>query len=1018
MKRMICGFLLALLGLFAFVFAASAEEIVESGECGKWLSYTLTQDGVLTISGRGEMEDHDPLQSGADPYFGAESQTPVTKIVLEQGVTGIGSYAFENTAATEVVLPSSLGSIGEGAFRQCASLTEIAIPSGVTVLPASVFADCESLVSVSLPEGLREIGAYAFCECTSLSEITLPDVLISIGEGVFRHCKKLARIDLPAGITEIPYDAFGGCYKLAAVTFPEDLTSIGAYAFSNCSSFTSLALPSPVKEIGAYAFSSCARLKTVSLPDSLRVIGEYAFHYCKALTSMVIPSGLETIGSSLFRNCTALVSVTLEPGSRKVGAGMFFGCSALVDVTLPEGLTEIGGGAFCFCTSLAHLTIPQSVKKIDDGAFSNCTVLEELTLPDGLQKVTPYLFEYCKKLTTITIPKGVTAIEDTAFYDCYSLETVYYMGGREDWKRVAKGSFTSTSYRVMLYEAIEEAFRCLYHGAPGPVLKEDYRAPTCTDYGGYYEVQRCTVCGGAVKSTYKPISSLGHLWGPVERLNGAYHRYVCKRDPAHVREEAHTWDYTNVLSVRASAAGCVCTYACTKCGEKTERTEAHQWDYTKVLSVRASAAGCVCTYACTKCGEETERTEAHQWDLGKITAVPTSAAKGTVTFTCTACGGKKARAIPYVAKKSASPGAKAQIDVLLAYMTLIQQEKPQAYLYFDLDNDGVYEILIRGGASAYTVYTFKNAALLPIGELPADARFYALKGSDLLFFLNDAGSVCTVRCKNGALKTETLLGGAHWAETQGSPADLTKTYASDKITLPKLTNLQKAYVKTVKEAFAAAKLKEYTGYLFFDMDRDGYYEVIEAQVLATRTETESVFSMQYTFWTCRDGNMTKVGSFRTGSFQAEYGRPEFQPPENGNGVVLLTWIDTQRYRTDLIYIENGKLKQKQLSSGADSDSYFYGSDNTIPAYPMHIVTFPADADLLKETEVRTGDVNGDGKVGTDDARLALRAAVGLEKYAASSAEFLAADADHNGKITTGDARMILRCAVGLETPTE
>ena len=351
-------------------------------------------------------------------------------------------------------------------------------------------------------------------------------------------------------------------------------------------------------------------------------------------------------------------------------------------------------------------------------------------------------------------------------------------------------------------------------------------------------------------------------------------------------------------------------------------------------------------------------------------------------------------------------------------MTFIQQEKPQAYLYFDLDRDGVYEILSRGIDAAYTVYTYKNAALRPIGELPSDARFYALKGSDLLFYLNDVGNVCAVRYKNGALKTETLIDGAHWAETAGSRTDLTKTYASDMITLPKLTNLQKAYVKTVKDAFAAAKLKEYTGYHFFDMDRDGYYEVIEAQVIAMPTDAGTVFSMQYTFWTYRDGKMTKVGSFRTGSFQAEYGRPEFQRPEDGNGVVLLTWTDTQRYRTDLIYIENGKLKQKQLSSGTGGDSYFYLSENTIPAYPMHILTFPADADLIFEPEIRTGDVNGDGKIGAEDARLALRAAVGLEKYAASSAEFLAADADHNGEVTTGDARMILRFAVGLETPGE
>ena len=62
-----------------------------------------------------------------------------------------------------------------------------------------------------------------------------------------------------------------------------------------------------------------------------------------------------------------------------------------------------------------------------------------------------------------------------------------------------------------------------------------------------------------------------------------------------------------------------------------------------------------------------------------------------------------------------------------------------------------------------------------------------------------------------------------------------------------------------------------------------------------------------------------------------------------------------------------------------------------------------------------GDVTGDGAVAAEDARLALRAAVGLESYAAGSREFLAADATKDGAITAEDARLILRAAVGLES---
>ena len=64
----------------------------------------------------------------------------------------------------------------------------------------------------------------------------------------------------------------------------------------------------------------------------------------------------------------------------------------------------------------------------------------------------------------------------------------------------------------------------------------------------------------------------------------------------------------------------------------------------------------------------------------------------------------------------------------------------------------------------------------------------------------------------------------------------------------------------------------------------------------------------------------------------------------------------------------------------------------------------------------SGDVSGDGEVSAEDARLALRAAVGLENYAAGSAEFLAADVDKSGDITSADARLILRRAVGFNDP--
>ena len=59
-----------------------------------------------------------------------------------------------------------------------------------------------------------------------------------------------------------------------------------------------------------------------------------------------------------------------------------------------------------------------------------------------------------------------------------------------------------------------------------------------------------------------------------------------------------------------------------------------------------------------------------------------------------------------------------------------------------------------------------------------------------------------------------------------------------------------------------------------------------------------------------------------------------------------------------------------------------------------------------------GDIDGNGDITAADARLALRAAVGLDKL--SSAQTNASEIDKNSKITAADARLILRASVGLE----
>ena len=106
----------------------------------------------------------------------------------------------------------------------------------------------------------------------------------------------------------------------------------------------------------------------------------------------------------------------------------------------------------------------------------------------------------------------------------------------------------------------------------------------------------------------------------------------------------------------------------------------------------------------------------------------------------------------------------------------------------------------------------------------------------------------------------------------------------------------------------------------------------------------------------------------------------------------------------------------------DNDNNVFPYTAVLYGYPGSTIQSYADQYGLLFKEIGSdsllpGDVSGDGDVTAEDARLALRAAVGLETYAAGSPEFLAADATKDGAITAEDARLILRAAVGLETLT-
>ena len=267
----------------------------------------------------------------------------LTSVSIPESVTYVDQSAFENCSGLTAVhikdLAAWCGIEFQWGYTQKSSnplcyahhlylngevVSDLVIPEGVTSIGSYAFDGCTDLTSVTIPNGVTNIGTYAFRECSNLTCVTIPPSMATIGEMAFIWCYNLNAVHIS--------DLAAWCS--ISFFYTANPLYYGAHLYLDDKEVNDLIIPEGVTTIGNGTFRNYSRLTTVVIPNSVTEIGEYAFYGCSDMTSVTIGNNVNSIGQCAFSGCQKLMDVYCYAKNAPYTESDAFYNTKIEDVTL------------------------------------------------------------------------------------------------------------------------------------------------------------------------------------------------------------------------------------------------------------------------------------------------------------------------------------------------------------------------------------------------------------------------------------------------------------------------------------------------------------------------------------------------------------------------------------------------------------------------------------------------------------------------------------------------------------